>query len=158
MFRARTSGNHFFQHRVDEIRKLVPVECWNHCSGADNLADLLSRGMDCRELATSVLWWNGPKWLTSFEGLENRKESAEEPVPKGCLVETKVKDRKIVTTALAMNSEPAMLCNIIQSEAFSNRGRLLRGTALVLKFIKILKAQRQGDVNQKPEIRKYNER
>ena len=52
-----------------------------------------------------------------------------------------------------MNSEPTMLCNIIQSEAFSNLGRLLRVTALVLKFIKLLKAQRQGHVNQKPEIR-----
>ena len=143
----------FVQHRVDEIRKLVPEECWNHCPGADNPADLLSRGMDCRELENSVLWWNGPKWLTSFEGLENRKEIAEEPVPEACLVEMRVKDRKTVTTALAMNSEPTMLCNIIQSEAFSNLGRLLRVTALVLKFIKLLKAQRQGDVNQKPEIR-----
>ena len=66
------------QHRVDEIRKLVPEECWNHRPGADNPAGLLSTGMDCRELETSVLWWNGPKWLTSFEGLENRKEIAEE--------------------------------------------------------------------------------
>ena len=42
----------FVQHRVDEIRKLVPEECWNHCPGADNPADLLSRGMNCRELET----------------------------------------------------------------------------------------------------------
>ena len=64
----------------------------------------------------------------------------------------RAKNRKTVTTALTMNSEPAMLCNIIQIEAFSNFGRLLRVTALVLKFIKLLKAQREGDVNQKPEI------
>ena len=51
-----------------------------------------------------------------------------------------------------MNSEPAMLGNIIQSEAFSNLGCLLQVTTLFLKFIKLLKAQRQGDVNQKPEI------
>ena len=99
-----------------------------------------------------MLWWNGPKRLTSFEGLENQKEIAEEPVPEACLVEMRAKDRKIVTTALAINSEPAMPCNILQSEAFSNLGRLLRVTALVLQFIKLLKAPRQGDVNQKPEI------
>jgi len=87
----------FVQHRVDEIRKLVPEECWNHCPGADNPADLLSRDVDSRELETSVLWWNGPKWLTSFEGLENRKEIAEEPVPEACLVEMTAKDRKTVT-------------------------------------------------------------
>ena len=95
-----------------------------------------------------MLWWNSRKWLISFEGLENRKEIAEEPVPEACLVEMRVKDQRTVTTALAMNSEPAMLCNIIQSETFSNLGRLLRVTALVLKFIKLLKALRQGDVNQ----------
>ena len=94
-----------------------------------------------------------PKWLTSFEGLENRKEIAEDPVPEARLVEMRVKDRKTVTTALAMNSEPAMLCNIIQSEAFSSLGRLLRVTALVLKSIKLLKVQRLGDVNQKPDTR-----
>ena len=86
--------------------------------------------MDSRELETSVLWWNGPKWLASFEGLENRKDIAEEPVPEAYLVEMRAKDRKIVTTALAMNSEPAMLCNIIQCEAFSNLGRLLASYSL----------------------------
>ena len=99
-----------------------------------------------------MLWWNGPKWLSSFKGLEDRKEIAEEPVSEACLVEMRAKDRKIVTTAPAMNSEPAMLCNIIQSEAFSNLGRLPRVTALLLKFIKLLKAQRQEDVKQKPEM------
>ena len=86
-----------------------------------------------------MLWWNGPKWLTSFEGLENRKEIAEEPVPAACLVEMRAKDRKTVTNALVMNSEPAMMCNNIQSKAFSNLGRLLRVTALILKFIKLSK-------------------
>ena len=98
IFQSQKEWKPFVQHRVDEIRKLVPEECWNHCPGADNPADLLSRGMDCRELENSVLWWNGPKWLTSFEGLENRKEIAEEPVPEACLVEVRAKDRNTVTT------------------------------------------------------------
>ena len=51
----------FVQHRVDEIRKLVPTECWNHCPGPDNPANILSRGMDCRDLTASNLWWSGPK-------------------------------------------------------------------------------------------------
>ena len=99
-----------------------------------------------------MLWWNGPKWLTSFEGLEYRKEIATESVLEACLVKMRMKDRKTVTTDLALNSEPAMLCIIIQSEVFCILGHLLRVAALLLKFIKQLKAQRQGDVNQKPEI------
>ena len=71
-----------------------------------------------------------PKWLTSFEGFENRKEIAEDPVAETHLVEMRVNDRKTGTTALAMNSEPAMLCNIIQCEAFSNLGRLLASYSL----------------------------
>ena len=81
-----------------------------------------------------------PSGLLLLEGLENRTEIAEEPVPEACFVEMRAKDRKIVTTALAMNSEPAILC-----EAFSNLRRLLRITTLVVKFIKLLKARRQGD-------------
>ena len=81
------------QHRVDEIRKLAPEECWNHCPGADNLPDLLSRGIDCRQLETSVLWWNGPKWPTSLVGLENRKKIVEEPVYEACLAEIRGKVR-----------------------------------------------------------------
>ena len=46
----------FVQHRVDEIRKPVPEECWNHCPGAANPTDLLSRGIDIRELENSMLW------------------------------------------------------------------------------------------------------
>ena len=67
-----------------------------------------------------MLWWNGPKWLTSFEGLENRKEMAEEPVPEACLVKMRVKDRKTVTTALAMNS----LCLCLSEIDMSCRCRL----------------------------------
>jgi len=61
------------QHRGDEIRKLVPAECWKHCPGTDNPADLPSRGVDCRELEANTLWWNGSKWLTSSESPDTAK-------------------------------------------------------------------------------------
>lgn len=44
------------QLRVDEMRGLVPDG-----PGTDNPVDLLSRGIDCCELGTSVLQSNGPK-------------------------------------------------------------------------------------------------
>lgn len=100
------------QLRVDEIRGLVPDG-----PGTDNPVDLLSRGIDCCELGTSVLQSNGPKWLTGFEGLQNRKEIAED---EACLIQVLARDREIATTALAMNSDPTMLGDIILSEAFSN--------------------------------------
>ena len=84
----------FVQHRMDEIRKLVPTDCWNHCPGPDNPADILSRGMDCCDLTASALWWNGPKWLTDSEGPDEPNKSDEELLPEGCLAEMKAKDRK----------------------------------------------------------------
>ena len=37
----------FVQNRALEIRKLLPPECWVHCSGQDNPADISSRGHTC---------------------------------------------------------------------------------------------------------------
>ena len=53
----------FVENRVNEIRRLVPPTCWNHCPGRDNPADLPSRGMTPMELAGSRLPHHGPDWL-----------------------------------------------------------------------------------------------
>ena len=148
----------FVQHRVDEIRKLVPEECWNHCPGSDNPADILSRGMDSRDLATSTLWWNGPKWLIDSEGSEEPTKLDEELLPEEqeeCLSEMKAKDRMAELagdlSALTVNSQPILLNNVVDCRAFSCFKRLVRVTALVFKFIRLMKAKRKG-VDEKPEI------
>lgn len=53
----------YVQHRVDEIRKLTDKQAWRFCPGKENPADLPSRGLSARELATSTIWWNGPEFL-----------------------------------------------------------------------------------------------
>ena len=145
----------FVQHRVDEIRKLVPAECWNHCPGSENPADILSRGMNSRELAASTLWWNGPKWLINPEGSEETNKFDVELPPEECLAEMKAKDRKAELvgdlSALTVNSQSTSLGNVIDCRAFSCLERLLRVTALVFKFIRLLKAKHRG-TDEKPEI------
>ena len=36
----------FVQHRVTQIRRLLPVDCWRHCPTDSNPADIPSRGMN----------------------------------------------------------------------------------------------------------------
>ena len=74
----------FVQNRVVEIRKLLPVECWNHCPGAENPADLPSRGADVSELVSSSVWMNGPNWLCEADNIR-RHDTVEEPIPEECL-------------------------------------------------------------------------
>ena len=39
----------FVQHRVTDIRRRIPVDCWRHCSTDSNPADIPSRGMNASQ-------------------------------------------------------------------------------------------------------------
>ena len=54
----------FVAHRINSIQSLTPPQAWRHVRSADNPADLTSRGVRARDLATSTLWWSGPPWLS----------------------------------------------------------------------------------------------
>ncbi len=75
----------FVQNRVLEIRKLLPPECWVHCSGRDNPADIPSRGHTPQQLADSQLWMNGPEWLKTGE----LSGPSELQMPEECQAEMK---------------------------------------------------------------------
>ena len=67
----------------------------------------------------------------------------------------KAKDLKAVLTgdtALTVNAESVSLSNISHCGEFSGLERLLRVTALVLKFVRILKAKRSGNNRAKSEL------
>ena len=53
----------FIHNHATEIRKTVPIDCWRHCPGKENPADLPSRGVSPADLKESSLWWSGPPWL-----------------------------------------------------------------------------------------------
>ena len=128
----------FVQNRVDEIRRLTPVEWWDHCPGRQNPADLPSRGLTPTELATNQLWRCGPDWLKTPEPL-CMAPSLEE-IPEPCLTELKASS-KVGVHSLLTPQLPHHIGNIIDVKRFSSIHKLLRVTAYVLKFVSILKGR-----------------
>lgn len=129
----------FVQKRVNEIRRLLPFDCWRHCPGKENPADIPSQGITPLEVAKSTLWLHGPAWLT-----DSTLQGEEEDVlamPEESLEEMKSKDRKLFHSMLVSSGKLASnLGQVIACDDFSSLQRLLRVTAYVMKgFIDVLK-------------------
>lgn len=128
----------FVQNRVNEIRGLLPFDCWRHCPGKENPADIPSRGVTPLELSISTLWHHGPTWLTD-PVLDDEEEVLS--MPEESLEEMKVKDRKLIHTMLVTDGSNHGLGQVVSCKDFSSLQRLLRVTARVLKFIDVLKCR-----------------
>ncbi|XP_071646576.1 uncharacterized protein [Temnothorax longispinosus] len=53
----------FVANRVSNIQRLTRQDKWRHVRTKSNLADIISRGIDPRELPKSEMWWSGSPWL-----------------------------------------------------------------------------------------------
>ena len=122
----------FVHNRVREIRDLVPIECWYHCSGEKNPADLPSRGVIPSELARNEIWWHGPTWLR--EEVDIKKLDLID-MPKECIVELKSNQQSVELVVM----EDFGISVIIQITDYSDLNKLLSVTAHVLMIIDRLK-------------------
>ena len=122
----------FVQNRVSEIRKLVPLEYWHHCSGRGNPADIPSRGFTPQQLLDSPIWRSGPEWLKTVE--LSALEPLDVQMPDNCRVEMKAEMSHGLLTAV----EATGIGQVIHSEDFSSLTRLLAVTANMLKFCRLL--------------------
>ncbi|XP_065094522.1 uncharacterized protein LOC135715039 [Ochlerotatus camptorhynchus] len=53
----------FVANRVAKIQAITEGCEWRHIAGADNPADLVSRGIGPKEILNNNFWWHGPSWL-----------------------------------------------------------------------------------------------
>ena len=127
----------FVQNRVNEIRTLVASDCWYHCPGEHNPADIPSRGIELSQLVDSALWMTGPTWISDPDFEPQCPDL--HTVPDECLIETKVRNHSTVSSLLTHDTCQSEA--ILNCEQFSTLGRLLRVTAHVMKFISILKSR-----------------
>ena len=129
----------FVQHRVDEIRKFIPVECWEHCAGRNNPADIPSRGMTPLELSVNKLWRNGPECLQ----MSISASSLPDEIPEPCIEEMTACGRRGVHSLLTHTGILYMSC-VIDCKRYSTAQRLYRITAYILKFISMLRKRAQS--------------
>ena len=128
----------FVQNRVEEIRELVPADLWNHCPGKENPADIPTRGLTPAELASSQLWRHGPEWLRTPKPPCVLPSS--ETIPESCLAELKAPP-KVGVHSLLTPQLPCRISNVVDIKRVSSVHKLLRVTAYVLKFVRILKGK-----------------
>ena len=128
--RAKTFKT-FVATRVGEIQSNTDPSKWRHISGEHNVADVLSRGLKASELRGS--WQHGPDFLH-----QPRDEWPDEVKIESNLPDADFdKERRRETVVLAASQT----CDVIDYERFSSWRKLIRVTALVLKFVKKLKAR-----------------
>ena len=116
----------------------MPSQCWKHFPGKNNPADIPSRGLSPAGLSISELWRSGPEWLRF--GTECQPLMCCDDIPDQCMTELKARSRPVLPHAL-LTQQTAGIALVIDCERFSNSHKLYRVTALVLKFIQLLKKQ-----------------
>ena len=117
-------------NRVAEIQSTWDPHHWRHCSGEDNPADLLTRGLPAKALAENNLWWSGPSWLT-LSCLPDQRQLPSE------LTESVEKERKHkeTKTCAAIAIEP-----VIDPSRYEKWLTLIRVTAYVLRCVAVFKS------------------
>ena len=135
----------YVENRVKKIRNNSTLKGWRHVAGTDNIADLPSRGCTPDQLdKRKDEWFHGPKWLLGEESTwpvrkaeelvmtEQQKSLVDKEEKKK---EAKVKEKVV----LLSKAEEVDLDEIIDPTRYSTLTKLLRITALCLKFIDRLK-------------------
>ena len=124
----------------------MPPNAWRHCSSKDNPADIASRGTSPVILAGST-WVSGPDWLKSYEeAMQTSEETTKvKPAPVESLQEAKKEHRELASnlpcSSLLTGSSSMAVSAVIDCKRFSDLHRLLKITALVLRFTRKLKSK-----------------
>lgn len=119
----------FVSNRVVEIQEMSDPKSWNHCSGKDNPADLVSRGSSVQVLFQSQLWSFGPQWLRQEQIFWPK--SIIKKVPEEAELE---KTKTIVNVAVTQDSWMESL--VLK---YSSWTKILRIVAWCLRFISNLR-------------------
>ena len=133
----------YVRNRVTEIRKLSDRERWFFCPGQLNPADMPSRGIYGKNLATNLFWWEGPEFLKLDHSEWPRGPTEAELEESDIALSEKVKNEPVITHAMLTREKkvPIQVDKVVDLNRFSTKGKLLRSIAWVLRFIGNLKCK-----------------
>ncbi|XP_052762257.1 uncharacterized protein LOC128204895 [Mya arenaria] len=131
----------FVKNRVKEIRESTDVR-FRYVPTAENPADIATRGITVENLQAETLWWFGPRWLIEEHwpvydpdldfGIEHSEHDSVENI---MMTHDIHKDN---ANSLPSTFEGPLKIDLLR---FSSITRLLRVTALALRFIDRLKGK-----------------
>ena len=124
------------------MKKLTSISSWKYCPTTDNSSDHLTSGIPAHQLKTSSLWKHGPTWLPN--------QSQWPSWPRTEVLHLSATEMSI-DRCTAHGSVPVQqqgLRHLINPADFSSLPRLLRVTAYVFRFVKLLqkKLSQQGPI------------
>ena len=127
---------YFVSNHVMVIRNVCLAKCWRYSPSAENLAELLTRGISLSTLQDFMIWTHSPEWITYEE---------QWPVwgPIEILfVQLASAETEILATEL--DKQPAEenrgIQTVIGIERYGTLIKLLYVTAYVLRFIECVKS------------------
>nr|CAH7758548.1 unnamed protein product [Callosobruchus chinensis] len=121
----------FVCNRVAEIHELTEQNQWRYISSEQNPADLITRGTTPQCLESAKLWWQGPDFLIGC------KESWPNNIILDPVSNTLEKRKPIALSFVNVMGQDQDIF-----ERFSSFKKLIRVTALVLKFVAYLKLRK----------------
>ena len=131
----------FVQNRVHKIRSLWSKDHWRYCPSESNPANIASRGSKISVLAHSDLWWKGAPFLK--EGEVQWPNLPDNPIGESIVPEEvtkKLRRKPEISNVMTVSVQCFQnISEVICPERFSSLSKLVRVTALVLKFIERLK-------------------
>ena len=127
----------FVKNRVNEILSMSSKTKWGHVSGTENPADIGSRGVNASQLKSSKLWWEGPSWLKGCKQDWPRFNETDRSERVSVDVERKKETVLSIQTKIQTG-----ISNVIDIGRFNSLNRLLRVTALVVRFVRNIRAKR----------------
>ncbi|XP_058448627.1 uncharacterized protein LOC131428598 [Malaya genurostris] len=124
----------FVANRVSKIQHATQNCEWNHVAGAENPADIVSRGLPADDILKCELWWQGSPWL--------KKHKEFWPVQIFERVDSSDTMNEARRSMLAATSLSVSFIEEYTSR-FSDYQRLLRTTAYCQRFAKNLRSEKK---------------